>query len=327
MFPGDGSQASTPATAATAATSMVPSSPSISRVAVRLPSFITAHPDLWFKMADSQFALAGITQQATKFHLIVSNLPPEIAVEVTDILTAPPTPNVYDDLRKAVTERIMTSERERLRQQLAAEKLGDLRPSQLLRRMHCLLRSRLPTFDRPLLKERFLSRLPHQTQMVLAALADSSAEALAEVAGRVELSRVTIAHVPTTSLAFEVVPPSTSGHVPQATERPSYAVPPSPADPVSLLRSEVQELRQLIDHRLACSVSQPFSFAQPPGRQPRPRFRSPRPRNPRPSSPHTRRLSSPHASGPYCFYHYNFGASARKCTAPCQWPGNDMGRR
>ncbi|XP_064483086.1 uncharacterized protein LOC135395929 [Ornithodoros turicata] len=207
MFPGDGSQASTPATAATAATSMVPSSSSIARVAVRLPSFFTAHPDLWFKMADSQFALAGITQQATKFHHIVSNLPPEIAVEVTDILTAPLTPNAYDDLRKAVTDRIMTSERERLRQLLAAEELGDRRPSQLLRRMHSLLGSRLPAFDRSLLKELFLSRLPQQTQMVLAALPDSSAEALAEVADRViEVSRGTIAHVPTPSPAFEVVP-------------------------------------------------------------------------------------------------------------------------
>ncbi|XP_064475598.1 uncharacterized protein LOC135389467 [Ornithodoros turicata] len=194
-------------------------------------------------MADRQFALAGITQQATKFHYIVSNLSPQIAVEVTDILTAPLTPNAYDDLRKAVTVRIMTSKRERLRQLLAAEELGDRTPSQLLRRMQSLLGSRLPTFDRSLLKELFLSRLPQQTH----GTRGTSAEALAEVADRViEVSRGTIAHVPTPSPAFEVVPPSTSGHVPQATERPSYPVPPSPADPVAL-RSEVQELRQLIN--------------------------------------------------------------------------------
>ncbi|XP_064459333.1 uncharacterized protein LOC135369745 [Ornithodoros turicata] len=169
-------------------------------------------------MAESQFALAGITQRATKFHHVVSNLPPEIAVEVMYVFTTPLSTAPYGILRKAITDRTMASEREHLRQLSAAEELGARRPSQLLRLMNRLLGTRLRTFDNVLLKELFLTRLPPQARMVLAALPNTTLEALADVADKVlAVAQPTIAHsspAPSLTLASELVPLNTNAKPP-----------------------------------------------------------------------------------------------------------------
>jgi hypothetical protein len=46
----------------------------VSRIAVKLPPFWAERPTVWFNQAASQFALAGITDERTRFHYIVSQL-------------------------------------------------------------------------------------------------------------------------------------------------------------------------------------------------------------------------------------------------------------
>jgi hypothetical protein len=46
----------------------------VARVAVPLPPFWPERPDVWFSQTDSQFAIAGITSETTKFHYVVSQL-------------------------------------------------------------------------------------------------------------------------------------------------------------------------------------------------------------------------------------------------------------
>jgi len=44
------------------------------RVSVRLPHFWSDRPAVWFAQAESQFELAAITRQRTKFNYVVSQL-------------------------------------------------------------------------------------------------------------------------------------------------------------------------------------------------------------------------------------------------------------
>jgi hypothetical protein len=44
----------------------------VSRVAERLPSFYTEEPEVWFTSAESQFTLAVITEEETKFYYFLS---------------------------------------------------------------------------------------------------------------------------------------------------------------------------------------------------------------------------------------------------------------
>lgn len=67
----------------------------IARVAVKAPPFWRANPEIWFRQMDSQFQLAGINVEITKFHHIVSALQPEELAVVGDILLNPSTENPY----------------------------------------------------------------------------------------------------------------------------------------------------------------------------------------------------------------------------------------
>lgn len=55
-----------------------------------------------------------------------------------------------------------------IQQLLVMNEFGDLRLTQLLRRMQVLLGDRAATFDEHLLRELFLQRLPALVQMLLA---------------------------------------------------------------------------------------------------------------------------------------------------------------
>lgn len=69
--------------------SMAQSEPEISRVGVKVPPFYPDKPALWFMQLESQFALANITADSTKFHYALAQLDSANASLVEDIITAP----------------------------------------------------------------------------------------------------------------------------------------------------------------------------------------------------------------------------------------------
>ncbi|KAH7957036.1 hypothetical protein HPB52_014495 [Rhipicephalus sanguineus] len=82
-------------------------------------------------MTDSN---APSTEQASP-----SVLPPDVASQLSDVLSSPSDTTPYQHLKTKVLQRFTPSERVRLQQLLAEGDLGDRRHSQLLRRMRQLL--------------------------------------------------------------------------------------------------------------------------------------------------------------------------------------------
>ncbi|KAI5708513.1 hypothetical protein M8J77_024259 [Diaphorina citri] len=60
-------------------------------VAVTIPRFYKPDPEIYFLNVESQFLLAKITSDATKFAHLTAKLEPEILAEVSDILKDPNT--------------------------------------------------------------------------------------------------------------------------------------------------------------------------------------------------------------------------------------------
>lgn len=271
--------------------------PPVAHVAIRLPPFWTFNPKIWFLQAEAQFQLAGITTQATQYRHIVAVLPPDVALEVGDILSSPQADRPYDQLKDAILQRTMASERKRLQQLLTAEELGDRRPSQLLRAMQALIGDRAATFDDSLLRELFMQRLPPQVQMILTTASSLSLSELAQHADKI----------------MEVTGPSVAAVSASSQQASTAFLPPSSSQQqIEELRSEVRNLSSMI-----AALSR---------RAPRRR-----PRRPRSSSRSRRRSASPlhdnRSSSGFCWYHETFGAEAHKCLKPCAWSENAVGQR
>ena len=157
----------------------------VAAVAVRLPPFWPANPRIWFVQVEAQFSRRGITTSRTKYEEIVCALPTEYATEIQDLLLDPPDDEPYEKLKQQLIARIADSERQKLRQLLTAEELGDRKPSQLLRKMQLLLGEKAKMIDSSLLRELFLQRLPANVQMILASADSMTLDKLAEMADRI----------------------------------------------------------------------------------------------------------------------------------------------
>ncbi|KAG0425484.1 hypothetical protein HPB47_027355 [Ixodes persulcatus] len=78
---------------------------SVSTVSIKLPPFRTANPELWFVQVESQFAARRITSDLTRYHHLVSSLPPATACEIRDLLLAPPAEEAYKTPKETLIRR------------------------------------------------------------------------------------------------------------------------------------------------------------------------------------------------------------------------------
>ena len=148
-------------------------------VNMKLPPFWPADPDVWFAQVEAQFNTRSITAQKTKYEYVVAS---EFATEVRDLILNVP----YDTLKPQLIARTTTPEQRRLQRLLQSVELGDLRSTQLLRRMQQLLGDDAAATGGPLLRELFLQRLPPNVHMVLASSGDAkSLDEIATLADRV----------------------------------------------------------------------------------------------------------------------------------------------
>ncbi|GFU12416.1 transposon Ty3-I Gag-Pol polyprotein [Nephila pilipes] len=127
---------------------------------------------------ESQFVLAGITAEITKFHHVVSALQPEELGIVGDIILNPPEVKPYAALRDRLCSQYAESEEQILHGLISGMQLGNRKPSRLLLEMRSKVDSRI---SEELLKSLFIQRLPTHVQQILA-ISDDPLNKLAEMA-------------------------------------------------------------------------------------------------------------------------------------------------
>lgn len=158
-------------------------SPSLYRVAVKLPPFWSDRPALWFAQVEAQFTISGITADQTKYNQVVAQLDARVIGEIEDIVLQPPAENKYDHLKLELIRRLSTSEEQRVRQLVSDEELGDRRPSQFLRHLRSLAGNSLT--DENLLRQLWMRRLPQHLQAILAAQSELPLAKVAELADKI----------------------------------------------------------------------------------------------------------------------------------------------
>nr|XP_037874854.1 uncharacterized protein LOC119630234 [Bombyx mori] len=154
----------------------------LGRVGVRVPPFYPDKPALWFAQLETQFLLSSITADSTKFHYTCSQLDEAYASTVEDIITNPPASGKYERLKSELINRLSKSREKKVQQLLHHEELGDRKPSQFLRHLRDLAGADVPEdFVRTI----WVSRLPSNTQAIVASQCNASLEDVSQLADKV----------------------------------------------------------------------------------------------------------------------------------------------
>jgi hypothetical protein len=160
-----------------------PQQTAVYKVGVRIPPFWPEEPEIWFAQVEGQFAISGITNDATKFNYVISQSDNNFSREVKDIIINPPATDKYGKLKGELIKRLTASNEKKIKQLLMHEELGDRKPSQFLRHLKGLAGYNVPD---DFLKTIWISRLPHGVQTVLAGqTASATIEDMADLADRV----------------------------------------------------------------------------------------------------------------------------------------------
>ncbi|XP_071043392.1 uncharacterized protein [Parasteatoda tepidariorum] len=128
---------------------------------------------------ESQFTLAGVTSESTKFHHVVPALQPEELAIISDIVISPPVYEPFTAFKKRLCAQYAESEAQRLKDLISGMQLGDRRPSGQLLEMRNKAGARI---NDELLKFLFLQGLPTNVQRILA-ISNDNLDKLAEMAG------------------------------------------------------------------------------------------------------------------------------------------------
>lgn len=156
----------------------------IGRVAFKAPVFWESDPALWFGQVESQFVIAGLSSDTTKFHAVVAALEPKVLNCVRDLVINPPAKEAYEALKKRILNFYERSESSKLKLLLNDLQLGDRRPSQLFCEMEALNNGKI---SQGALRALWMQRLPNSVQQILSVCSDDITESskLAQVADKV----------------------------------------------------------------------------------------------------------------------------------------------
>ena len=262
---------------------------------VKLPSFRPEMPDLWFIQIEAIFDDFGITREEEKYRIVISQGEGPWLVEINDLIRAGPNSiQPYTHLKKEIINRFSLSEGSRLKKLLEEEEIGDLKPSQFLRRLKTVAGG-TPIADN-IMKPLWLSRLPNNVQGILQAQPSSNTlNELAEIADRISETMIN---------------PQTQSAVHSISHNKIYT-PPQP-----IIQNSTEELKQMLT-----AMGQKFElltvkmeYLEKSMNQNRNRSRS------RSQSRGRSYDSKPFTSEKgFCYYHENFGEQARRCQQPCKY--------
>ena len=154
-------------------------------VSIKLPTFWTAQPQVWFQQAEAQFTIRGITADDTKYAYLVAALDQDTASRLLDILSHPPREHKYEATKDRLLKTFGLSRRVRATKLLNMNDLGDRTPSALMDEMLSLLDGHQPCM---LFEQLFLDRMPDSIRLQLADADFADPRKLTEQADQLWLS-------------------------------------------------------------------------------------------------------------------------------------------
>lgn len=262
---------------------------------VKLPTFWPNSPETWFIQAEAEFSLSKVTQDASKYNLVVRALPQDIAESITDLLKNRPANNLYQTIKDKLIERHSLSIETRIRKLVSDEMIGDRKPSEFYRTM-LNLAGDSGTVGVELIKKLWLDRLPHVVKVALIPQKDGDIQAVLKITDQI--------HEALQGPNLSVLSNGNSFNYQSCNQASS-----SSSNPLSVesLHLKINSLKKMIEQLQSSNNDRSRS---------RPKFRSRSPGFPRQRSS-SRKAYNP--DGRFCWYHFKFGNKSTKCNQPCSF--------
>lgn len=254
----------------------------------------------WFQHFESILRIHHIADE-DKYDHLMAVLTKNAVAPISMQLKKPPVDAAarYPWLKDLLTEGHGKSNRERLRQLLAGEKIGDRRPSQFLSRLHELAPEGV---DEDIIREMWWKELPSAARAILTTMQTASAHELAQVADAVH------AEMNNAQIHAIRAPP------PQLDElRELRLMMERMGDELFDLRHQIKQMNQ---SRRQSRQYRDDSSQRKTSEQ-RSRSGSRQRHAPRPTAPPT----AP-ATDEECYYHQQYKDQARNCRPPCKYSKN-----
>ena len=268
----------------------------------RLPQFWKENPTTWFDLVEATFVLHGISGDATKYGLVLSMLGPDGLQEIADILRHPPARDKYQTVKNALLSRLSLSADRQLHAMLTQLELGDKKPSRLLRDMRVLAGDNV---SEDVLRVRWMDYLPGSTQRLLRVFKPTTAlDELAAAADELVDPSPNVMDVgpgdndaPHSCAVGGGGPPSRRP-IQNSTAQELAAMRASIGQVTSTLRDLPEQIAaRLRDH--SRTTTAPMSTSR--------------------SRSRSRSTARSTARNGLCYFHFKFGAAARRCERPCSY--------
>lgn len=251
---------------------------------LKLPPFWPNSLSTWFIQIESQFAIARIVSETTKYNYVVSSLPQEVAESLADVLGRPPVENAYTHLKTTLISRHSLSIECRIKKLISHEDMGDRKPSEYFRKLRQLAGS-CETVGDELIKKIWISRLPNLINIALIPQRDQEFDIILDTADKI----------------WDAMQASGSGSVSSLNHTDHFSSQSSTSSKYDILEKELHELKRMIST---------LSFGNNFKSRSRQRSIS---RGRTPNQSHSKQRSD------ICWYHLKFGEKAAKCKLPCQY--------
>ena len=165
--------------------------PTVSAMALKLPTFWMARPAVWFSQVEAQVATRQppIDTDFTKYNYVVAALDNVIAGEVEALILSPPANGKYITLKSMLIKAFGKTQAQKDNKLLFLSGLSDRKPSALLRHIRSLNAD-----PETLLHPLFLSQLSAKVCQILAGSAQTDLDELAADVDRIMEASHTVSY-------------------------------------------------------------------------------------------------------------------------------------
>ncbi|GFX67756.1 transposon Tf2-6 polyprotein [Trichonephila clavipes] len=134
------------------------------KASVKVPPFWEEKPEICFFQVEAQFSIANIKQEETKFNYFVAQLGTKFIENIWDIIQSDE--KKYSCAKNRLLSIFKDSEEKCIKKLLTGISLGDMKPSQLLRKMKSLAVCGVNISEK-VLRTLWLDKLPDSIKNIL----------------------------------------------------------------------------------------------------------------------------------------------------------------